>query len=299
MIPLVFIVGSTAVGKTKWAIEWAEQQASCILNSDSIQVYKDLNIGSAKPDFKKYPHLKFYLFNQILAPEVWTAGKFRKQALNILNRKINKKTILIVGGSGFYIQALEKGMYPTQTVSRKITQKLEKILKTKGLDHLYKDLKKRDPKTAQKISCKDQYRIFRSLSLIESEGKTLSQIKKEFMEQKLPWPYLKIGLKTSKEKLLQRVKKRTNKMLKQGLIEEIEILVKKGFRHWKPLSRIGYREGLLYLEGKIKKENLADKIISSTMALAKKQNTWFKKDKNIKWVDTHQSALTIYKEIFK
>lgn len=297
--PLIFIVGPTASGKTDWAIQWAEHSSASILNSDSIQAYKNLKIGSAQPDFKKYPQISFHLFNMIPAPQVWTAGKFRTQALEVLKKNLPQKTVLVVGASGFYIQALEKGMYPAKVVPKNIIKNLEIQLKEKGLSHLYQLLKTKDLKTAKQISPNDSYRIFRALSLMESEGKTISQIKKEFKEEKLPWSYLKLGLKIPKEELLKRVKKRTHKMLKEGLIEEVELLLQQGFQDWMPLQSVGYKETLLYLNGKIKKENLADEIISKTMSLAKKQNKWFKRDKSIKWLDWNQSALKVYKEIFK
>lgn len=299
MKPLVFILGPTAVGKTDWALQWAELESGGLLNSDSIQAYKDLNIGSAKPDFKRHSNIKFYLFDEVSAPKVWTAGDFRKKAVEILKKELSKKKVFVVGGSGFYIQALEKGMYPFQVVSKNVVNKLKETLKQKGLDYLYRELQKKDPERAKQISYKDKYRIIRSLSLIESEGKSFSQIKKEFKAQKLPWPYLKVGLTLPKEELSKRVKKRAENMIKKGLIEEIETLVQKGFRNWKPLNSVGYKEGLLYLEGKIKKEELVDSIVSGTMALAKKQNTWFKKDKNIKWLNGNELALKVYKEIFQ
>ena len=299
MNSLVFIVGPTAVGKTNLTIQLAEQDSSCIINSDSIQIYKDLKIGSAKPDFTKNPQITPYLFDEICAPQIWTAGDFRRKSLEILKKELPQKKVFIVGGSGFYIQALEKGMYEAKPLDPKIIDKWKTIEKKKTLPDLYNLLKAKDSETAKQISPKDKYRIFRSLCLMDNEGKTISQIKKEFKEQKLPWPYLKIGLNISKEELLKRVKERSEKMLEEGLIEEIEDLVKKGFRSWRPLSSVGYKEGLLYLEGKIKKEELLNEIVSSTMSLAKKQKTWFKKDKNIKWLDFNKPALEVYKEIFK
>ncbi len=296
---LVFIVGPTAAGKTDWALQWAERDSACILNSDSIQAYRDLNIGSAKPDFTKYPSIAFHLFDEVSAPQIWTAGDFRRKALEVLSQKLPQKKVFVVGGSGFYIQALERGMYPPPAVSNSAVRRLREIAKQKGLGFLYQDLRAKDPERARQISPKDQYRIIRSLSLIESGGRPFSQIKKEFKEQKLPWPYLKAGLALPKEELLKKVRKRAKNMIRKGLIEEIEALVKKGFRAWRPLSSVGYKEGLLYLDGKIKKEELVDKIVSSTMALAKKQNTWLKRDKSIKWLDGNLSALKVYKEIFK
>lgn len=299
MQKLVFILGPTAVGKTNWALEWAEQSSCCLINSDSIQFYKELSIGSAKPDLTKHPHITFYLFNEVSAPQIWTAGDFRKKALGILKKELPKRKAFVVGGSGFYIQALEKGMYPIKKPEEKDKSQWEKLEKEKGLPYLYELLKKQDPETAKQISPQDRYRILRSLHLMEIEGKKVSEIKKEFKGQKLPYPYLKVGLKISKEDLLDRIKKRSERMLKEGLIEEANALLKKGLKGWKPLNSVGYKEACLYLEGKIKKEDLLNEIVSSTMALAKKQKTWFKRDKSIKWYDYKTKTLEVYKELFQ
>ena len=299
MQKLVFILGPTAVGKTDWALEWAKQSPSCVLNSDSIQAYKELNIGAAKPDFTKYPSISFHLFNEVSAPQIWTAGDFRKKALGILKKELPERNTFIVGGSGFYIQALEKGMYPVKQPKDRDKRQWENLEKEKGLSFLYDLLKKQDPEIAKQISPQDRYRILRSLQLIESEGKKVSEIKKKFKEQKLPCPYLKLGLKISKEELLKRVKNRSEGMLKEGLIEEVDSLLKKGFKGWRPLNSVGYKEVCLYLEGKIKKEDLLERIVSSSMSLAKKQKTWFKRDKNIKWYDYKTKALKVYKELFQ
>ena len=317
------MVGSTAVGKTDWAIKWAQQSQihspstkTGILNTDSIQVYKDLNKGSAKPDFSKYPDIEFYLFDILKAPEVCTAGLFRTQALNILKEKLPAEKIFATGGSGFYLQALEKGMYPIKKsnlvkkpdlLKRDLIEKKgvfknqlsQSAGKTQTLNQLYQELKIKDPETAKKISSNDRYRILRALELIDTENTTLSQIKKEFREQKLPWNYLKIGLYLSKEELLKKVTQRTKNMLQQGLIEEIEGLLARDLKAWRALNSIGYKEVQLYLEGHIKKEDLTSAIIVATMQLAKKQRTWFKKDKSIKWFDGNLDPVKIYKQLFQ
>ena len=362
---LIFIVGQTAVGKTEWALNWAVQEKRAgILNADSIQIYKELNKGSAKPDFSKYPQIPFYLFNELQAPEVCTAGLFRKKALKILNEKLPKEKIFVVGGSGFYIQALEKGMYPVSqevylnqqenqpanSIQKKnleeklglnpkqieeaglrqkvnlgeqkagrgieLNQKIESseslkhsstkqnsdeqmTIETSNLSQLYEELKSKDPETAQNISPKDRYRIVRALSLMEKEKKTLSQIKKEFQQEKLKWPYIKAGFFLSKEELLQRVTVRTEQMLQQGWIEEVEDLFNQGLKNWRALNSIGYKEIQLYLTGQIKKEDLAPSIISATMKLAKKQKTWFKKDKSIQWFDANLPPRKVYQQLFE
>ena len=310
---LIFIVGATATGKTEWALSWASQEKKAgILNADSIQIYKELDKGSAKPDFSKYPNIPFYLFNELQAPEVCTAGLFRKKALEVLNKKLDQEKIFVVGGSGFYIQALEKGMYPIQAFSIKDqksktnrthqnfkeSSKLKKTLDEEELSYLYEKLKAKDSETAKNISPKDRYRIVRALTIMERENKTLSQIKKEFQQEKLKWPYIKVGLFLPKEELLKKVSTRTNQMLQQGWIEEVEQLLKKGLKDWKALNSIGYKEIQLYLKGQLKKEDLRYSIITSTMKLAKKQKTWFKKDKSIQWFDAKTSPLKVYSSLF-
>ena len=109
MIPLIFLVGPTASGKTDWALKWADKTGGIIVNGDSVQVYRELNIGSAKPDFKKYPHISHDLFGLVKAPQVWTAGDYRKKALEVLHRELPGNKAFVVGGSGFYIQAWKKG----------------------------------------------------------------------------------------------------------------------------------------------------------------------------------------------
>ncbi|MCY4321945.1 MAG: tRNA (adenosine(37)-N6)-dimethylallyltransferase MiaA [Bdellovibrionaceae bacterium] len=308
MINLTFIVGVTAVGKTDWALELAKlihsnkKISTGILNADSIQIYKDLNIGSAKPDKSCYPDINFYLFDELSAPQIGTAGFFRDKSLKILHKKLPKEKIFIVGGSGFYLQALEKGMYPIESENRiSQSKKISNInkLNLKDKKKLYQILEKKDPLTAKNISPNDSYRIQRALYLINKEDKKLSQIKKDFKKQTLPWSYRKIGLKIPKEQLLKRVKQRTQSMLKKGLIEETESLIKKGLKNWKPLSSIGYNEVLLYLDGQIKKEDLESMIVAKTMKLAKKQTTWFKKDTTIQWFDWNLSPLKVYKQFFK
>ena len=306
--PLVFIVGPTGVGKTHWALKWATQSPSVILNSDSIALYKELNIGAAKPDFKKYPNIEFALFNQALAPELLTAGIFRQKALEVLKQKVAQKKVFIVGGSGFYIQALEKGMYPQAPIPSFVLKKFENIEKTKGLKHLYHLLKTKDPITALNLAPKDRYRIFRALSLIEAGGKIPSQIKKEFKTQALPWPYIKVGLTIPKAELANRLTQRAKTMIKEGLLDEVVSLrakgfnrgFNKGFKNWRPLNSVGYKEAGLYLDGHIKKQqDLVTAIVTRSMQLAKKQNTWFKKDKSILWKSWDEAPLKVYKQIFK
>ena len=294
---LIFIVGPTCSGKSEWALQMADAVSGGVLNADSIQFYQGLDIGSAKPEFHKNPQIPHFLFREAKAPELLTAGDFRRKALKVLKRELPKRRIFITGGSGFYIQALEKGMLPLKPVPKNVLNKLEGLKKTKGLEWLYKELCQKDPPLSETISPNDSYRIIRALSVIKNEGRPLSQIKRGYSAKKLPWPYRKIGLKISKEELEKRIMKRTQIMLKTGLIEEVESFLKKGFANWRPLQSVGYRECLLYLKGEIRKKDLTHEIVKHTLYMAKRQKTWFQKDKSILWWDFREDPLKVYSRL--
>ena len=294
-VPLFFIVGPTCSGKSEWGLKLAETFSGSILNADSIQFYEGLNIGSAKPEFHKTPHVPHFLFQEAKPPQVLTAGDFRRKALKVLKKEISEgRTVFATGGSGFYIQALEKGMFPVKPIPKKIIEKLNDQKKKKGFLYLYEELLKKDPVAAKTISPKDHYRVIRALAVIKNEGRLFSEIKKENQIKELSWPYKKIGLKISKENLRKRIVLRVEAMLKKGLVEETESFANKGFAHWKPLQSVGYKECLLYLKGEIKKEDLKDEIVRRTLNLAKKQKTWFQKDKGILWENFDSDPLKIF-----
>ena len=297
---LLIIVGPTAVGKTDLAFYLAEKWQAGILNCDSIQMFKELNIGSAKKTnfTEQQKQIPLFLFDEWTAPFVCTAGIFRKKALAILETQLSNRPLIAVGGSGFYIQALEKGMYPVQKVNPDIKYLLTEILNKKDLSHLYTLLKKWDPVYAQKISPQDRYRIFRSLCLILSEMKSMSAIQMDFKKQKLPYPITKIGLFIPREQLIQNVKTRTANMLKAGLLDEVKDLINKGLQSWPLMNSVGYGECVKVLKGLLPEEELQTFIVHRTMRLAKKQMTWFKRDKNITWYDlTKKSFEDIYREL--
>ena len=294
------VMGPTAVGKTDLSFFLAGKLGAGILNCDSVQMFKELNIGSAKKTSftsaeKKVP---LFLFDEFTAPSICTAGLFRRKAFKVLQTELKKQPIIAVGGSGFYIKAIETGMFKVKAVPKAITEKLQLLQKTKGLAYLYSMLKKKDPSYAKKISSKDSYRILRGLSLILSENKTMSVIAGSFKKQKPLWPVIKIGLSLPKEKLLKNVKTRTQKMLKEGLLDEVQNLIDKGFADWPLMKSVGYKECADYLKGRIKKEDLQEAIVTRTMRLAKKQNTWLRQDKDIIWHDKSQANNTDILKLF-
>ncbi len=283
---LLFIVGPTAVGKTRLSFVLAQKLSASLLNCDSIQMYKGLDIGSAKPDFlHKKTAPASYLFDEFKPPAVCTAGVFRKKALSILKKQLPVRPVVAVGGSGFYIQALEKGMFPVKSVPPEVEGFVRKIKDKHGTKHLYHLLKVWDKQYADTIAEQDSYRIFRALCIILSEKKPLSLIQTSFQKNKkaLPYSVLKIGLCLSKEQLLDRVSLRVQSMLQAGLVEETKLLLQQGLADWPLMKSVGYKECVLFLNNKITHEDLQAKIIQRTMRLAKKQMVWFKRDTSISW----------------
>ena len=271
---LLFILGPTASGKTELALSMKQP----IMNADSLQIYKGLDIGTAKPTQEQRSKVPHYLFDEVSCPQTWTAGDFRTRALELLKtlQKEGVKKLLIVGGSGFYIQALEKGMYPVKKVPASILESLNK--KTK--EQLYNELKLKDPEYAKTINENDNYRILRALSIIENEKKTITDIKKEFQPQPLPYEYKKICLDISKDDLNKKIETRTESMLEKGWVEETrQILKQLQGRQWSPLESVGYKECVDYIEGRIEsKLELKKQIIKRTKLYAKHQRTWLKKN---------------------
>lgn len=285
--PLIFILGPTATGKSDLALNVAEKIQASILNCDSLQFFKSLEIGTAKPslaDFKRVPH---YLFNIVDEGRAFTAGEFRKQALQILQNQLPRSPMLAVGGSGFYVQALDKGMYDLPPIDSRFAEEVRAQLNTRGLKALFEELKNIDPQHASQISEQDNYRITRALIIFRGTGKTPSQHKQAFATQtkRLPWPTFKVGLRVRREDLKKRIELRTREMLNRGLVEEVRRLLAANLEEWPPLKSVGYRETIAYLRGNLNLDILEDSIVRSTMALAKKQMTWFKRDPEIRWFD--------------
>ncbi|MGZ3797733.1 MAG: tRNA (adenosine(37)-N6)-dimethylallyltransferase MiaA, partial [Pseudobdellovibrionaceae bacterium] len=220
--------------------------------------------------------------------ETMTAGNYSRDFFQCLEKLPAESPVFVVGGTGFYFQAIEKGMYPVRKTSPEIQNQIASILKNpEGAKELYAEFQRLDPEAAKKIHPQDHYRLGRAMELIRSEGKTLTQIQKEFNERQAPFPYplLKLGLRWDREVLRQRVILRTQKMLDAGLVREVEDLLRRGFEDWPALQSVGYKETIQFLtEGK-SSQWLFENIVQNTMGLAKRQRTWFQRDPAIHWFE--------------
>lgn len=285
MKPLVFVVGPTACGKSRVAHDLAKQFGGAILNCDSLQVYKRLDIGTAKPTPSERKEVPHFLFDICEPGSSLTAGDFRKLALECLHRELQSKPVFAVGGSGFYIQALEKGMFEVEKGDAKTEESVRERLAREGSQKLHEELRSHDPEYAEEINPNDAYRIVRALVVVLSTGKKMSDLRKSFQPQPLPFPNFKIGLNLDREKLIPRVQARVEQMMKDGFLREVEKLLDEGFEEWPALHSVGYHECIEHVRGRLPFGQLIPLIVEKTMQLAKKQRTWFKRDASIHWLN--------------
>jgi len=284
--PIIFVVGSTASGKSDWAMQWCKKFGGVIVNCDSVQVYQKLDIGSAKPTKQEQAEVAHYLIDHVAPPHEMTAGVYSTDFFECVAKIPGNGPVFVVGGTGFYFQAIEKGMYPVKKVSQELKDQVEKeIAEPGGAEKLFAELQAVDPEYAAKIHLADHYRLGRAIELIRLEGKGVTQIKKEFDALKNPFPYplLKIGLQWDRDALRKRIEMRTEKMLKGGLVEEVKQLLDEGLKAWAPMSSVGYKETIQFVEGEISEKELYELIVTNTYQLAKRQRTWFQRDKTIHW----------------
>jgi tRNA dimethylallyltransferase len=287
----IFVVGPTAAGKSQLAISIAQKFGGSIINCDSIQFYTHLKIGSAGPsdeDLKRAPH---YLYSYVNPPTEMTAGKFLRDFHDLIETKKDLKfPLIIVGGTGFYVQALEKGMYDVPQIDPQLKQNIEAEIKEHGNEKAYKELTDFDPET--KIHINDAYRIGRALEVKRAFNLKMSELKIQSLlnddaetKLKLPFPSIKIGVDVDREVLKENIAQRTKKMLKAGFIDEVKSLINEGHADWAPVNSIGYFEIKEYLAGRIAESDLEAMINQSTRQLTKKQKNWFKRDPDTKWVN--------------
>lgn len=291
---VVFVVGPTASGKSGWALQQAAKYGGSIINSDSVQFYKGLQVGSAAPSLSELKIAPHYLYSYVSAPHEMTAGQYIRDFYQLLDESKIKGPLFIVGGTGFYIQALEKGMYDVEPIGAEIRLQIEAELKNFGAEKLYDELKTADPDFH--IHLNDHFRLVRAIEILRHNGKTPSALKAESLSQKnknsLPFPYIKVGFSFEKEKALPIVEKRTQMMIDTGIIEETDTVLKQGFSEWSPLASVGYKEAAEYLIHNKSKDWLFENINKSTMQLIKKQKTWFKRDSTILWSDNSLESVS-------
>lgn len=286
---LLFLVGPTATGKTALAIEFAKQFGAEIISSDSVQVYRELVIGSARPSVSELREVPHHFIGHVSVADDYTAGTYEREALELITANPDR-SFVVCGGSGFYVQALLKGMYPIEKANPEIQQRIESRIDSEGIGAVYQQLVEKDPEAAKTIAEQDRYRIVRALEIMESQGgEKLSEIKRRFEDasrRRFPGRNIAtLGLKVDRPSLEARVIARTSQMLKLGLVDEVKQLIDQGFEGRPALQSVGYRETLEHLKARVAMSELKAAIVKGTMRLAKKQRTWFARDPGTFWFD--------------
>ncbi len=284
---IIVVLGPTATGKTETAIRIAEAINSEVISFDSIQVYREMDIGSAKPGAQDLARVCHHLISVKSPDEAFTAGDFRRESLGLIE-KLNSedKWAVLVGGTGFYLQALLKGMYPVSTTDPEIKKAVQKKLENLGREALFHKLGELDSEYQKNIHINDTYRLLRGFELWEQFGMKPSDIKKQFSSlDKFSGPVVQIGLDKDRSELEKIVLSRAEQMMAAGLLDEVEMLQKK-YGPIRPLQSVGYKEALQVIGGQLPSSELAGAIVTATMQLAKRQKTWFKRDPEINWIHT-------------
>ncbi len=294
---LLIVLGPTSVGKSAVAIKLAKIFRGEIINCDSMQVYKGFDIGTDKVTVETRENIPHHLLDIADPMTQFTAADFVQKALQTTESILKKKKLpIIVGGTGLYLKALLDGLFPDGKSSPKIRQKLQKEAEEKGLESLRKKIHEIDPVYAQKIGKNDKIRIIRALEVFYSTQKPLSELFSKTRSPVRDFNILKIGLKLERKELYRRIEERVEKMFERGIVAEVKDLLKAGIdENSPPFRALGYKYVLKFL----KREMTLDEVIhltkKDTRHYAKRQMTWFRKMKGIRWFSpTEFSFITEY-----
>ena len=255
-----------------------------------MQIYKEMNIGSAKPTEEEMQGIKHYLLDFVSPKDRYSVADYKKEADKAIRKIIEKGKIpIVVGGTGLYVDSLIYNIdYPEIEFDVAYRTSLEHRAKEEGLQILYKEAVEIDPEAMKRISPNDQKRILRVLELYHQTGKTKTQQEIESRKNKVPYDYHVFALTMDREKLYDRINKRVDMMIEQGLIEEVQNIIQKYNEYPTAMQALGYKEIKEYLDGTITKEEAIEKVKQETRKYAKRQLTWFRKNKQTIWLDAMQ-----------
>jgi tRNA dimethylallyltransferase len=292
---ILTIVGPTAVGKTGLAIQVAKRVSGEIISADSRQIYRHLDIGTAKPNTRQRTVTKFHLIDFVEPDQEYSCGQFARDAVEKIDEiKKRKKIPIVCGGTGLYIKALFQPLDELPRSDKKYKDHITELLHKHGIEYMYKMLVAVDPTWAKRIKRTDTQRILRGLEVYEMTGKPLTQLigKKAVTRPFVPHY---IGLNIPREVLYERIDKRFDEMLEQGLVDEVRTLLGRGLSpNSSALRTIGYKEIIAHLKGRLTLNEAIEKAKQRTRNYAKRQITWFNKIPDLEWHDPKEKGLIDY-----
>lgn len=286
--PFVVLTGPTAVGKTALSIELAKAISGAIISADSMQVYKHMDIGSAKIMPEEMEGIRHYLVDEFEPDEEFHVARFVERAKECLNEIYREGKIpIIVGGTGFYIQALLYDVnFSEQNTNTEYRKELEYLAEEKGAEYLHKMLKEVDAASAEAIHANNRKRVIRALEFYHLTGTKISEHNETEKQKTSPYNFAYFVLTDNRKHLYERIEKRVDMMIKNGLVEEVQKLKDMGYhREMVSMQGLGYKEILDYLDGKMTLEEAVTLIKKETRHFAKRQLTWFRRERDVIWFD--------------
>lgn len=284
---VIVICGPTASGKTALSIELAKKIDGEIISADSMQIYEDMDIGTAKPSKEETDGIPHHLIGYVSPEERYSVARYKKDAIKKIDEVLQRgKYPIIVGGTGLYVDSLVNWVeYDDIKIDLKYRGKLEKLAEEQGLEFVYDKAMQVDPEAMKKISKNDKKRIFRVLEIYNATGKTKTEQEIESRKKENPYNFKIFGINMEREKLYERINLRVDIMIKQGLVQEVESIIKKYKGFPTAMQALGYKEVHEYLKGEVNEEEMIEKIKRESRRYAKRQITWFKRNENIIWLD--------------
>lgn len=291
--PIVAIVGPTAIGKSRIGIEIAKILNTEILTADSRQVYRGMDIGTDKPSLGERQNIPHRLIDLVDPNQSFNAGDFRHYATQDIARLHREGLLpLVIGGTGFYIRALLRGLCPGPPANPLIRSELAQEAKIQGPAFLYEKLQQVDPDLAQRLHPNDQHKVQRALEVYRILGTPLSVIQQQHRFDDAPYPSLWIGLTMERQALYQRIETRVEWEIQKGLVEETQSLLNHGFsRELGSMKGLGYRQFSGYLAGEYSYKEAVRLLKRDTRHFAKRQMTWFQKESAIQWMTLEESDI--------
>ena len=281
---LIIVVGPTAVGKTGWSIDLALRVGSPVISCDSRQIYKEMTIGTAVPDASQLAAVKHYFIQDHTVAKMYTAGMYELEAIDLIEKLFAEghETLVMAGGSMFYVDAVCNGLDDMPPADDDLRQELTRRVREEGVDSLRMDLKRLDPVAYESIDIANPQRVLRAVEVCLLSGRPFSSFKLA-APKKRSFEIEKIGLCRPRDVLYDRINQRVDKMMEDGLVDEVRSLAE--YRDTTALRIVGYSEIFSYLDGKCSLEQAVADIKTNTRHYAKRQMTWWKRDKDIRWIE--------------
>ena len=283
---LIVLIGPTGVGKTELSLSIAEHFGTCIVSSDSRQLYADLKIGTAAPTPEQLARVKHHFVGTLQLTDYYSAAQYETEVMSKLEELFQQNNVVVLtGGSMMYVDAICKGIDDIPTVDNETRELMMRRYEEEGLEKLCAELKLLDPEYYQIVDLKNPKRVVHALEICYMTGKTYTSFRTQSTKER-PFRIIKIGLTRDREELYERINRRVDEMMKEGLLEEAKSVYE--YKHLNSLNTVGYKEIFQYLDGEWTLDFAIEKIKQNSRIYSRKQMTWFKRDKDITWFHPDQ-----------